>query len=392
LSAANILRRAVVIPRSCVFLGNGALCSSAENRQRSDFPNSLPNSARGCLPGGGLKLRRQQAQGDSAMTDERGDTAGDDQRQIEVMKHLRRINMRRLAEKPPPGFRVSDDGASATPDGDRNWPVNPFDPFCSRFCWPDLELFTSAKQVVPDFDPSEYALSWRLLTEAVLHTGRPLDQVEQMSFEDIKAFLIHRIEACKPSHQIASKPGADKDQKRNTRPKKVDADLRSMEKRLRKQFEKEGFSGQALHGRLVAELYSLSSAELVALRKTMGFRIKVSERTIRRSETYGRWKKYRHPAAPPSRRVDCGPGALSDVSMTESEAAAAEIIEGNLGNTTNPQGHSRQRKTQQEVSHDVAASEILRAAGLDPETGLGPETGLDPEMGLDPEIGLDEED
>lgn len=316
--------------------------------------------------------------GDSAMADEGEDTAGDARRQEEVMRHLRRIYMKRLAENPPPGFRVSADGASAIPDGDRNWPVNPFDPFCSRFCWPDLELFTLAKQVVPDFDPSEYALSWRLLKEAVLRTGRAPDQVEAMSFEDIKAFLTLRIDPAKPGDQIVNNPGAGKNKKRNTRPKKVDADLRSMERRLRKQFEKEGFAEAMLHEKLVTKLYSLSSPELVALRKKMGFRTKVVARTIRRSDTYKySWKKYRHPTAPPSRHVDCGPGALGDVSMTESEAAAAEIVEGNLGSTTNPHGHSRQRKTRKEVSRDVAAREFLRAAGLDPETGQPPETGLD---------------
>jgi hypothetical protein len=56
------------------------------------------------------------------MVNEGDDTAADDQRQIEVMKHLRRVHMKRLVKNPPPGFRVSDDGESVVPDGDRDWP------------------------------------------------------------------------------------------------------------------------------------------------------------------------------------------------------------------------------------------------------------------------------
>jgi hypothetical protein len=70
-----------------------------------------------------------------------GDTAGDAERHEEVMKHLRRVHIKRLVKNPPPGFRVSDDGESVVPDGDRNWPAKPFDPFCLHFCWPDAELF-----------------------------------------------------------------------------------------------------------------------------------------------------------------------------------------------------------------------------------------------------------
>jgi hypothetical protein len=301
-----------------------------------------------------------------------GDTAGDAERQEEVMKHLRRVHMKRLAKNPPPGFRVSDDGESVVLDGDRNWPAKPFDPFCSHFCWPDAELFALAKQVVPHFDPGEYALSWRLLKEVVLRTGRPPDQVEQMSFEDIKPFLIHHIESKKSASHIPPTRRAGQGKKRNTRPKKVDADLRSMENRLRKRFEKEGFRGALLHEKLVAELYSLSSDDLVVLRKAMGFRTKVTARTIRRSDTYiYAWKKYRHPAAPSSGNVDCGPAALSDVSMTESEVAESETAKGSLSSRKAPRGRGSQRKTQQEASLDVAADEILRAAGLDPENCSG---------------------
>ena len=113
----------------------------------------------------------------------------------EVGAKLRRVAAKQRLKNPPFGFRISDDGETVVPIGHRDWPVRPFEPLCSIFRDPDVELEGLAKQCVPNFDPATNALSWPLLKELVLHSGRPLDHVERMSLDDIKPFLLHHLAA-----------------------------------------------------------------------------------------------------------------------------------------------------------------------------------------------------
>lgn len=129
----------------------------------------------------------------------------------EVGAELRRVAAKRRLKNPPFGFRVSDDGETVVPIGHRDWPVRPFEPLCSVFRDPDVELLGLAKQCIPNFDPATNALSWPLLKEWVLHSGRPLDHVERMSLDDIKPFLLHNLAAKRTKAKpVVSRQGCKK--------------------------------------------------------------------------------------------------------------------------------------------------------------------------------------
>lgn len=126
------------------------------------------------------------------------------------MESRRQKYQAQLAKSPPLGYRTSDDGTHVVPLGDRAWPARPFEPMCPVFRDPDIELATLARQFVDDFDPGTNPLSWPLLKELVLHEGRRVSEVEQMSLEDIKPFLIHLAATKVGGRRRTERGGTDK--------------------------------------------------------------------------------------------------------------------------------------------------------------------------------------
>lgn len=186
----------------------------------------------------------------------------------EAGARLQRVFAKQRLKNPPFGFRVSDDGETVVPIGHRDWPVRPFEPLCSVFRDPDVELLDLAKQCVPNFDPATNALSWPLLKELVLHSGRPLDHVERMSLDDIKPFLLHQLAAKRTKVERAvSRQGC---KKRITR---IDAEELVL----------------LLHRRRPST-FGLSARKLAPLIEEE-FEVKVSYWTISQNDTYDESRK-----------------------------------------------------------------------------------------------------
>lgn len=246
----------------------------------------------------------------------------------EIGAKLRRVAAKRRLKNPPFGFRVSDDGETVVPIGHRDWPVRPFEPLCSVFRDPDVELLDLAKQCVPNFDPATNDLSWPLLKEWVLHSGRPLDHVEQMSLDDIKPFLLH--------HLAAKRTKVSRDPSRQGR-----------KKRLTKLDAEELVT--LLHIRRT-HTFGLSSRK-IASHIEEEFGVKISYRTILDTDAFINSRKKR-----------------DEIDAEFGRAFVAEALEANLTISSSKPGRGDKRK-EGDAKHEAVVRKFLR--GHDEVTTAG---------------------
>ncbi len=103
---------------------------------------------------------------------------------------IRRAHVRRLVRDGlvPADRQVSADGTRLEPVEGAWWPVTPFDQPC-RGTWPQLDVLERIRKVVPDFDPETDKWAWAVIGEYILRTGRSLEDVRQMTLDQIGAFF-----------------------------------------------------------------------------------------------------------------------------------------------------------------------------------------------------------
>lgn len=230
--------------------------------------------------------------------------------------------------------------------------------------------------VQTDFDPERDPRGWDAVAELVRGSGRPVDEVRQMGYEELAAFFRVRhgqlkiqlggtIETNTPSIVSYNPPPAQaRPQGRSTKAIDVDGPLGRLETKMRKALVAELGSEAAAAAALVEKLYSLSSDDLEPMLRKVG--CTADARTIRRnSEKYKAWERYRRPAAAPPAAVDVGPAALSDVRPRAADVADDAVDSGNLSRRTGGRGTTRIGKTAAEKAAEDAADRFAREAGID---------------------------
>lgn len=158
-----------------------------------------------------------------------------------------------------------------------------------------------------------------------------------------------------------------KKKKRSSRKAPIDKILGVLERKARERLRTQFPHPDALHKKMVDELYSLSAENLLDKvndeLESLGIKGVVA-RTVSRSDKYTSWKKYRrHMASPVNASTDCGPAftQLGHRTPTAADFADAELVSGGLAvRSRRTQGAGKPSRSEA----DRAADEWAKNAGV----------------------------